>query len=70
MNRRRIENRLECLEAGLGTGSAFLNVEFYREAEDGTLVRLPRSRDNGADRTIRVVFVRPRRDGDCGREPR
>jgi hypothetical protein len=66
MSRRSIGRRLESLEgqAGpVGTGGRMINVEFYDEAPDGTLIRLPEYED-GEDhveglQTIQVVFVDP-----------
>lgn len=72
MSRRSIARRLERLEGRSGTGGRFLKVEYYNQARDGTLIRLPRSDDGDdgeADRTIRVVFVRADHDGSGGPGP-
>jgi hypothetical protein len=66
MSRRGIARRLEGLEGRLGTGGRWLKAEFYKQARDGTLIRLPNSDDGKAERTIRVVFVGADRDGGGG----
>jgi hypothetical protein len=73
MSRRRIGRRLERLEGWAGpveTGGRMINVEFYKEAPDGTLTRLPKPKwDDGhveGLRTIRVVFRHPKHGGDRG----
>jgi hypothetical protein len=54
---------LEGREGSGGTGGRMINVEFYDEAPDGTLIRLPEY-DDGEDhveglQTFEVVFVDP-----------
>jgi hypothetical protein len=67
---RRLE-RLEGLEVRVGPGGRMINVEFYDELPDGTLVRLPELEDEDhveGLRTIQVVFVYPKHHVDAGGE--
>lgn len=74
MSRRSIGRRLEHLEgrAGpAGTGDRGVNVEYYMEEPDGTLVRMPRPSDKDhveGRRTIKVVFRHPKHDINTGGE--
>ncbi|HEY6341266.1 MAG TPA: hypothetical protein VIY49_07225 [Bryobacteraceae bacterium] len=75
MSRRSIGRRLERLEGQegrVGTGGQTINLEFYDEAPDGTLIRLSMPNwDKGhveGARTMRVVFRQPKHDGG-GRGP-
>jgi hypothetical protein len=75
MSRRSIVRRLERLEGQevrVGTGGRLINLEFYDELPDGTLIRLPRSGDEDhveGLRTVQVVFVHPGPDGGRGPGP-
>jgi hypothetical protein len=74
MSRRSVVRRLERLEGQevrVGPGGRTINVEFYREAPDGTLIRLPKPGDKDhveGLRTIKVVFRHPKHRRDAGGE--
>jgi hypothetical protein len=75
MSRRSIGRRLERLGGRVGragTGGRMINLEFYDEAPDGTLIRLPRSGDEDhveGLRTVKVVFRYPKHHIDTGGKP-
>jgi hypothetical protein len=74
MNRRSFGHRLERLKgrAGpAGAGDGAINVEFYMEEPDGTLVRQPKPSDKDnveGRRTIKVVFTYPKHRVNTGGE--
>jgi hypothetical protein len=63
--------RLEGQEVRVGPCGRVINVEFYKEAADGTLIRLPRLEDEDhveGLRTIKVVFRYTKPHIDTGGE--